>query len=522
MKNPLLYIFAAVSLLLVSCGKEGPVFSEGNIEFGIGSPTKGLLNGANLKTTGTTVKVFDIITGATAYNPTNNRHIDDNVVYDAASGLWGFSTAEFYLWPATGSQRFFGWLAYDAVSETAASSLVGTLTLDPTDNKTLRVPASSTLALTKSSSQFDFSYSNTVTRTGDSDKSQVALELDHLFTSFSFSAKNTSDNVVTIKSLNISNLRNVNNATISFEPTGTEVAYGTGSRSNSWTWSGTATVAKNATVNNLLDGGNSSAPSYYLMWPQEASDFTTINYNEATDTYSPANSSLCYITIVFNQGGADITRVLGFPLKAWTSGKRNLFTLEFANKLINVNFTVLPWELEDVNIEYSSGTVQANTIYTDFDQHPAKEYKLFYDPARLTDDGHGNLTVDNNLGQSIVDDAEKKVYVKNGMPVKVRFNLNSPEGAEWLISLAGDYQAFSVEKLTTNTVDGTNCDFQLVPKNTGIYASPTRNYEVNIRVALRLPSGRIVSADPVLQGPVQQVGDEEVLQNQYTIILPKV
>lgn len=509
---------AAAIFLLASCEKE-KVFSSGEqIQFGVGAQTKGLLNNANLKTDGTTVKVFDIITGSSGYSPTNNRHIDDAIQYHSASTSWSFISNPFYLWPATGSQRFFGWLAHDAVSDLDASDLVGSIALSTSDNKTLVVPASSTLTMTPSVSQFDFSYSNTVTRTGDADRSVVELQLEHLFTSFSFSAKNTSDNNVTIKALQFANFKNTNNATITFESTGTEVAYGAGSSTGtSWNWSGNVAVNTGTTVNNIT-GSASGTPEYKLMWPQPAANFTSIDYDEGTDTYTPHTSSLCYLLLTFNQGSGDISRYLGFPLKNWEAGKRNLFTIEFANKLIQLTCTVLPWEVEDVDIYYNDGTVQGSTIYTD--SH-SKEFKLLYDPARLTDDGLGGLTINDALGQSIVDDAQKKVYVKNGMPVKGRFNLNTPEGAECLISLTGDYQAFDVEFLTDNHVSGNNIDFQLVPKNTGIYASPTRDYEVNIRVALRLPSGRIVSADPVLQGPEEEVDGVAVLQNQYTIILPK-
>lgn len=509
-----LSLMAAFSFL-VSCGKGSPVSSGEKVVFAVGDQTKGLLNNSDFSTDGTMVRVFDIITGAESYSPENNRHINDVLQYVSVSDSWTTILNPFYLWPATGSQRFFGFLWHDAKSNLDVKDLFGEVDLSESDNKTLRLPAAGTVAMNPSSKQFDFAYSNTVARTGDADKSPVMLHLEHLFTSFSFSATNTSDHDVTIKSLTFYNFKNTGSASVSFESAGTQVNYGATSVSgSSWNWTGNLAVNRNETINNITAETPGGDPDYKLMWPQRASDFTSIDYDEESTTYTPHDPNLCYIGITFSQGEGDITRLLGFPLKDWNAGKRYLFTVEFANKLIQISSTVLPWTLEEMSVDYDSGTIQANSII----RWQSKDIYMFYDPARLVDDGHGGLTIDDSKGQSIVNDDEKTVYVKNGMPVKVRFNLNTPKGAEWLISLSGDYQAFKIEKLAEHTIDGSNCDFQLVPKTTGEYASPSRDYKVNIRIVLRLPNGRIVSADPVLQGPES----EGVLENQYTIILPKV
>lgn len=511
--------------------------------------TKAFVTRDNLSAEGNRFRVFDYYVGSEgiAVPYFNKKDVDGKVLEEGewltagvSSGktVWDFYNGTEYKWTISGTHNFFGWLIKDAIDPQKPLEAPVGLTYD-TSVATQRKISYPTTTLTAESPLFDFMYSNVISRkmTGDGDNHKpVELKMDHLFSAIEFGAENKIDKPVILKRLAVYGLKNTNSATITFATPILEggsknltadavCVYGAGSKDadNKPIVIYDCGAGEGLTLNPKTVGDGSDVASLIgnsmLMWPHISNDAVEElrpaheygNDPVSNEAFWDASDPLIVATYVLN--GETIVRPVAFPLKsdgsekyiALNAGERHHIIISFVDKLIQVNLQVLPWQYEEHVINYNDGTVQAGSVF----RSEAKDYKIFYDFDRITSDAEGNLVIDNTKGQSSVDDSARKVFVKDGRPVKVRFRLNTPQGAKWFVSLKGDINAFSVEKLTDNEVDGTNCDFQLVPNTGEEYANPKRDYEVTLHIALQLPDGRIVSADEVL------------LQDQYTIVLPK-
>ena len=106
------------------------------------------------------------------YNNTQ-YHINNTLRWNASESVWDYGTAADYEW-AGGNHLFFSWLEYNESYSTAAFFGTG---LTASGN-TLTIPAT---ALSTSSHQYDFMYSNPVSRsTSNNDYSDVPLVFNHL------------------------------------------------------------------------------------------------------------------------------------------------------------------------------------------------------------------------------------------------------------------------------------------------------------------------------------------------------
>lgn len=549
-----------LAILFASCAKTEPAVPKGTeqreeistdpIVFSMNSEslgTKAYVTRDNLSAEGNRFRVFDYYVGSEGVPVSyfNKKDVDGKILEEGEwltagiSGnktVWDFYNGTEYKWTVSGTHNFFGWLIKDAIDPNAALEAPAGLTYDTTD-PTQRKINYPTTTFTNESPLFDFMYSNVIARkmTGEGDNHKpVELKMDHLFSALEFGAENKIDKPVTLKRLAVYGLKNTNSATITFATPELEggsknltadasCVYGEGTKSAT-----PIVIYDCGTTNGITLNPKSAGDGTYvlslignsmLMWPHWSNDTVEDlkplhefgNDPETNKAFWNESDPLIVATYVLD--GETITRPVAFPLKSDGSGKyislnageRHHIVVSFVDKLLQVNLNVLPWDYEEHVINYSDGTIEASTIFhTD-----NKDYKIFYDYDRLTKDADGNLIIDNTKGQSSVDDTNKKVSVKDGKPVKVRFRLNTPQGAKWFVSLKGDINAFRVEKITDNEVDGTDCDFQLIPSTGEEYANPKKDYEVTLHIVLQLPDGRMVSADEVL------------LQDQYTIVLPK-
>ena len=154
------YIFELLSFsllvpFLASCHSEEPLEVEDRGDLirieasGSDMGTRGLLNKEDLKKAGTTVKVYDYLTGftgkinGTEYNKGDVMYIDDAVTLGTNGGSdWSFSSYD-WRWTRTGTHHFYGWLMRDgngsgmnipsgwaSFNEGSKTLSVGPLTLD--------------------------------------------------------------------------------------------------------------------------------------------------------------------------------------------------------------------------------------------------------------------------------------------------------------------------------------------------------------------------------------------------------
>ena len=327
--------------------------------------TRGLLNSADLKKAGTSVKVYDYLTGftgkmtvgQTTYDgtttPVNVMYIDDSVEYQ--DGDWNFSQFD-WRWTRTGTHHFYGWLTHDgngsgmdipsgwASFNSSTSSLsVGPLTLDTT------------------SPQFDFSYSDIVAVDVESDDfaadGTVELPLKHLFSALAMTIENAGDDQITLVSATVSGINNTKKASMSYASSPVEPAFSSSFSSNFLANLGSGVELNNGTIRDLFTGDLAgSAHNFILMWPQTASEMSaasvTINYTIA-GAYAEDGTTLQVfdLTIPLNKNN-DFAE----GLKA---GHKYALNLKFAGKTIDLKLTILPWDYNEYAYDYSKSSIDS-------------------------------------------------------------------------------------------------------------------------------------------------------------------
>lgn len=487
-----------LTLSVVGCDKDktAVVTNTPDIQFGlhIANPTgtKALLESADLLTTGTQVQVYGFATapiqGHIGETPGSTNLNSGQTLQYGSDGKWSFVSGEKYRWNYNQDHKFFGWLTKDAKPSTAltATGFFGSGFAFNSSTNTLTIP---TKTLGISATNFDFAYSDIVTRSaGDADYSTVELSLNHLFSSFSLSARNYSTKQVTIKSIKLHGLKDSKGATVNYSGSAAAVSYGTGSVADPFTlYSGTLnlSVAGNTGDSKAnVVGTPSDSQSFFLVWPQTTTEMT---YGGKTDTdgnIAPAagDTNQPYLEITYNQGDGDITKYAAIPHDAdtwgWGPGIRYELELSFQDKEIDLIFKAAPWDKQDPIIDYDGAVSVTQKL------HLAKE---FYNNCTLSADG-------------------KTAYFKPGIPIILEFAIGTPMNATWIVGEELDWDAFDVY----NYPDGARTDPDqivtaqgLVDGNTVRIAidPPTKNLQKNesnleLTFSVRLNNGDIVSINP--------------------------
>lgn len=481
----------AALLLSASCLKVEPDFPVSDrIDFMAGIGTKAIMGSAEFEATaGSSMKVYDIYT-STAGEVTTL--IDNSIISTSTTNAaWAYADARTYYWTHTGTHQFFGWLLSDgnSISTLNASNLFGSDFGYNAASKTISVPAT-TLDIT--SPQFDFMYSGVITRDAAVNRSVVALDLKHLFTAFRIGAKNTTENDITITSVQVCGLKNRNNAQIVYT-TGTQASvncnYGTASHTANFTTASSFVLPAHGAGNVTDIFGTTDAArkadNYRIMWPHAAADFDctgAYTYSEETG-YEIIDNNAPIIIVDYVMDGVNCRGVAEFPKAtadtylAWEAGKKYNFSISFSGKQIALEVNVQPWEYENDTINYDDGTVSLV--------------------------GSNGLSVPEENNNCVIYD--KDVYFTTGAPITANFRLATPLGATWMVSLAGETpEGFelldkngNVTGVVSGQIDGvTTASFKIRPR-TGL---PLGTYKVSVSIAVKLPNGRVVSADDVAQG----------------------
>lgn len=198
-----------------------------------------------------------------------------------------------------------------------------------------------------------------------------------------------------------------------------------------------------------------------------------------------AASSKASVVVNATLSGADAPRDFTSPLKnkRWEAGKCYTYKVDIVGT--ELRFTLVDWEYIEETVVYSR-VVQVHKMLDFYknDSHSPERpsnYKIVMD--RLSD------------------------------KVKGKFWLNSPEGAEFVVSLIGDFDAFDVvpdpageRRIHSDSSAG----FVITPKP-GIVRD--RDYEVKVRVGLVLSDGTGINIDDDIQGKQED--------QRYSIVLRK-
>ncbi|MBO7562143.1 MAG: fimbrillin family protein [Bacteroidales bacterium] len=483
--------FAALLLsasLLVSCSKssgidepvvpqepETPTAKLPNITFGKPG-TKAMLNDADLKTAGSKIRVYDILTGYTGvtfegWDPTT-PYINEEIVYDG-NVVWKYASNGVYPWTATGTHKFFGYLTFDKKSELTnpfSPSLSGT---------TMTVPA---FTFKNTSTQFDFLYSDMVERDASAkDYSVVPLNFKHLFTALSVDVESKTDVPVMLESVDFVGLKNKNSATIAFASPSSSVTLGTSSTDGSFfpTMSSTQTLNENDIYDPLTqtyyDDPTQYSNTFFLIWPQTADDVAP------TTAGNPSSDSLIVVKYKMYIDGAWETNTrtarMKLPKMAWEAGKKVHFTIQFSDKMIQLTTKVLPWDYNEYDVDYAEGTLVVPT-------------GLKFDPS--------TCSVSGNVAT-----------VLSGKNPVGTFTIMAPVGGEWFVGLTGDTEYFTISP-SSGTIDPNDAASGrvtlTVTPNLGL-ARPT-DKKVKLRFTV-IANGREIDAQ------------SEINRDDWIILLPK-
>ena len=477
--------FCCIALLAaLSCGKEEPASGHADkIRFAPYIPgTKGFIE--NINASGNTMIVYDWMSkdnenGGDWFMNGVSIACDDN-------GNWNYSgdfEGQEFFWMNRSNHQFFGWLTKDASisnDKNTPKSFFGndfrfsdwTLTI-PETQMTLNTP------------QFDFMYSNITRRyyskdgenntpagSGGGDASPINLEMKHLFTAISFGAVNGSTFCVTIEEFKVENILNKRSANISFKNGTISYIDGTENQYLNMETSNPCTIQPDNEEYNVFNPGNGK--NYIMLWPLESSyihsnaDFS-IDEGEIVGIDDYPEDYRMYIKYSFDDGtGETFEKRMNFPDMDLEAGKRYHFNITFADKIVELKTSVMPWIYDTQTIDYANSAV--------------------------TVPGGGILSWNDEKSTLMESGGEKLVVIKNGQPAEADFTIDTPLGGVWLISLSGDIDAFRVTP-DSGEIDARTAHIRVVP----LIDDPKREYKVKLKFAVRRPDGRIISADERVQ-----------------------
>lgn len=470
--------------LLQSCVQDDDLFPQdetNDIVFRTQVPaTRGFLSTTNLATVGTKLSIIGTMNG-TAMDLSGKTLEYRNI---GGTNRWTFVDNEgdplTYYWLGLGTYKFYGWLTYDAAG---TLSIPNTWTYD-NSNKKISIP---TTTVDKDYNQFDFLYSEVDQRIMDESnfatlkRQPVSLSMKHLFTAFGIGIRNTSEDDMTVKEVKLYNIHEKGSAEIDFTGATAVATYTTSTTRAAAdpfiSYSGTgftlpASPDPDGTVVDNVFNPAEAARHYYMVWPQSADVLSPTTPEPAPDA-DPDLDVRNILYIKYQVGENTFEKRLKLPAQAWQAGKRNYLEIQVADKLVSLTATVKDWDYTSSVVDF-----QDNILVEEDD-------RLKYDEEK-----------------SIVDDTNKKVYIKNGQPAEASFTINAPTGGQWRVSLEGDVTAFEIVDDTAPTddgfgpIDGQQHTIKIVP----LITNPSRDYSVRLKFVVVTADTKILSADNMIQG----------------------
>ncbi len=360
MRRRTIYLICTV-FALWSCCEEKKVstdsFTAEGIEIAAGeaSPTKAMMDDAALKTVGNKLRVCDVLTdfsGTVSWmSESNPYYINDEIQYNG-NPVWDYLSGRKYPWTVDGSHLFFGWLSYDNAMSLTPETFFGNGFSYDASSKVISIP---TKEMNTTTDQFDFMYSKVqfVDAADHVAGQPVNLELNHLFTAFKLTLKNTSENPIYLKSVILKGMKNSRSATIAFdahEPT--------------------VTTSNHSSTDVVLyqsadEGGTEfeyidlekPLTDYMLMWAQSYAELDGAELEVIYYVYSGGQLSDELTSHIF-LNRQNLFRV---EQKGIDAGSKYSFQLQFKKSTIDIYINVLPWEYEEYDFDYSRHSISARS-----------------------------------------------------------------------------------------------------------------------------------------------------------------
>ncbi len=451
---------ALVALLAVASCNRLPISEEQDGDVirvsarGTDPATKALLNAADIKKAGATVQVYDYLTGftgninGTAVNGEEVMYFGDAVKCSAdGSDTWNWTSYQ-WRWTKSGVHHFFGWLTNDGAGLTP-EHLWSTTGADNSafqyneSTKTLIVPA---VTFTKDTKQFDFSYTSQIVTADVSNpafnaSNSIELPLSHLFTALAVEVKNTSPDVVYLKSIDWSGFYNTKAAELTFNKKNdglTTIEY-SGRASSTIVPNWPADMPSDENYGKKIASGTSVAPvrydlisgvslasdaasNFFLMWPQTEAEMQssvmTVSYS-IDGIMDPENPS----ALLQKEKSINLSDILS-EMKA---GVRYSLILEFKDKSLSLTLKPLDWIMDYADFDYSSSTILANS-----NQDNEGVLWLYY----LDENNYWKAGPRN-----------REITMSGGKNIQGRFYILAPTSGQWQITTypAEAAQYFKVE-----------------------------------------------------------------------------
>ena len=334
----------------------------------------------------------------------NSYHIDNTLEWDATDSKWDYGTDATYEWVG-GNHLFFSWLDHSDSYTTMAFFGSG---LGVSDN-TLTLPAK---ALSTSTAQYDFTYSNPVCRsTLDNDYSDVPLVFNHLFAQVAISFQISDQTPAGEQPIYLhgvylnDNFLNSKEAAITFGEDGTAkvtLANAThdGAFSARTDWGGMS-YGKGDTPIDVLSQRQISSKDFYYFWPAPKEELQ----EEVIDVVYQIYGEMDPVT------GNPLVRTshLTFPKGTkWLGGHKYSYTVTYMGGIFKVVETVMDWNYTEltssaedqsamaswIGWDSSTCTISGNNVTFKVDEHGKLKtihgmFKI-YSPTQCT--YHINLT----------------------------------------------------------------------------------------------------------------------------------
>lgn len=460
--------------------------------------TRGFIDRTKINTIGTSLTIYGYLNDKTFWEGTSMAMQGKSLEYDRVEGepRWIIKSEGApvkYYWNENGTYQFFGWLKHDQAN---GLSLPATWTFNET-TKQFTIPET---IIDKNYNQFDFIYSGVHTRTlsenttAEEKRIPVPFELKHLFSSFGVGIRNsyqhdegTTNGNITITRIALEGIHGSGSATIDYSNTVANeeerVEYGEttlGRTEDAFIEyddeTGYMLPAEVGVVGDAFSGAREQV--YFMVWPQKKNVVapTTPVTDNPNREYAATDSLL---VVEFMRDGKEYKKRLKLPEMDWEAGKRYHFELQMADKQIELTATVKDWEYNSSAMDFMDSSISATA-----------QSQLIWD---------GNTC--------IKDDSSQKIYVKQGQPIEATFAFETPQGAQWRVSLEGDFSAFKIlddaspREDGIGPIDGKLHRIQIVPQIT----NPDRQYSAKLKFAVLTADGRVLTADNVIQPTIYDI-----------------
>lgn len=408
--------------------------------------TRGLLGSNDLPQEGTTVKVYDYLTGFTgkinnqSYTNGSVMYIDDAVTY-GADGNWKFSNYD-WRWTRTGTHHFYGWLTKDKDGLTPASLVSDWTPAIDASNK-LTVPA---ITMDRQTTQFDFSYSDIksvdVAANGFDPTGTIELPLHHLFSALALTIQNVGEDEVTIKSITLEGINNRKSAEVNYAGSAPSVRYEAQTGATSFLANMTdKDLSRNTKLDLYTGEAASSTPNHILMWPQTADEIKNAKFifeYTMAGVYSTEEGHQDELQVIerelkFTETGRFVDGANnGLGLDA---GKKYAINILFKGKTIELELIVMPWDYQTFDIDYSSSSISANNA----NGVPNDGVMWLYT---------WGLDVEHNTHAWLPGDRDTRtVTMESGQNIKGSFYIGTPHSGRWQLTMypAEAAQYFKIE-----------------------------------------------------------------------------